>query len=124
MNLIPARVDGGALVAGPFRFPLRVPSSSRPLPSRLEVGVRPEHVRCAVDPAGPAGEGAPGPPGEVVAVEPLGAETHLVVRVGDLELRAVARGWDAPSRGDTVHIAIDEARAILFSAEGDGERVA
>jgi multiple sugar transport system ATP-binding protein len=118
MNLIPARADGDALVAGPFRFPLPVLSSSRPLPPRLEVGVRPEHVRC-----GAPGQGVGGPSGEVVAVEPLGAETHLVVRVGDLELRAVARGWDAPGRGDTVHVGIDVARAIVFSAEAGGERV-
>ena len=97
-------------VAGPFRVP--VPRG--PLPARLEVGVRPEHVRSRVPRASRA---------EVVAVEPLGAETHLVVRVGDLELRAHARGSEAPRRGDAVRVAIDAARAIVFDADGEGERV-
>jgi multiple sugar transport system ATP-binding protein len=112
MNLLPARVDGDGLVAGPFR----IARPRGPWPDRLplEVGVRPEHVHC---------DSSDGETGEVVAVEPLGAETHLLVRVGDLELRAQARGWSAPRRGDTVRVAIDEARAMVFSAEGDGERI-
>jgi multiple sugar transport system ATP-binding protein len=112
MNLLPARAGGDALLAGPFRIAL--PRGA--LPERIEVGVRPEHVHCR-------GESHPGAPGEVVAVEPLGAETHLLVRVGDLELRARAHGWDAPLRGAPVHVTVDEAHATVFRADGDGERI-
>ncbi len=122
MNLLPARAEGDALLVGPFRLP----RPGGPLPQRLEVGVRPEHVHCR----GEGGEGASaqaGPvvdaTGEVVAVEPLGAETHLLVRLGELEVRAVARGWDAPRRGDAVRVSIDAEHAMVFDAEGDGERV-
>jgi multiple sugar transport system ATP-binding protein len=111
MNLLPASVEGDAIVAGPFRMP-------RPdgkLPARLEVGVRPEHIAF----------GEEGAPGEVVAVEPLGAESHLIVKVaGGIDLRAQARGFDAHRRGDVVHLAIDRAHAMVFDAEGDGARVA
>ena len=111
MNLLPARVDGEILRAGPFRLP----RPSADLPPRLEVGVRPEHVELGVE----------GVPGEVVAVEPLGAESHLVVQVeGGLDLRAQARGFDARRRGDTVHVAIPPAFAMVFDADGDGARVA
>jgi multiple sugar transport system ATP-binding protein len=113
MNLLAARAEGDALVAGPFRLPL----PRGPLPARLELGVRPEHVRF------PGQHEGGGAPAEIVAVEPLGAETHLLVRVGDIELRARAPGWDAPRRGDPVRVAIDAERAMVFSAEGDGERV-
>jgi sn-glycerol 3-phosphate transport system ATP-binding protein len=112
MNLFAARVEGETLVAGPFR----VPRPRGPLPARLEVGVRPEHVLLG-------GDRGDGQAGEVVAVEPLGAETHLVVRVGDLEIRALARGFEGPRRGDAVRIAIDADRALAFSAEGAGERL-
>ena len=112
MNLLPARVEGDAVVAGPFRI-ARL-ASDLPLSLPIEVGVRPEHVHC---------DSSEGEKGEVVAVEPLGHETHLLLRVGEHELRAQARGWNAPHRGDTVRVAIDEARAILFSAEGDGKRI-
>jgi multiple sugar transport system ATP-binding protein len=112
MNLLPARLDGDSVVAGPFR----VPRPSGTLPARLEVGLRAEHVRlwAAVD----AGE-----PGEVLEVEPLGADAHLLVRVGDLEVRAHARGYDCPKRGDKVRVSVDETRAMIFNADGDGERV-
>jgi multiple sugar transport system ATP-binding protein len=126
MNLIPARVEGDAVVAGPFRVPLPVGA----LPARLVMGVRPEHVRIAGSDADP-GENVSMRTnnvsmraiGEVVAVEPLGAETHVVVRVGDLELRAQVRGFDVVRRGEAVRVAIDGARAHVFSGEGDGERV-
>ena len=127
MNLIPARVDGDSLVAGAFRLPL----PRGPLPPGLEVGVRPEDVHCGAEAGDARGAGDAGDDkaqcsgiGEVVAVEPLGAETHLVVRIGELELRAHARGWGAPHRGDAVRVSIDAARAMVFSADGAGERLA
>jgi multiple sugar transport system ATP-binding protein len=109
MNLLPARVEGDVLLAGPFR--LRRPAGA--LPARLEVGVRPEHVVL----------GADGELGEVVAVEPLGAESHLVLKVGDLQLRAKARGFETHRRGDAVPVSIDEDSALVFDADGAGERV-
>jgi multiple sugar transport system ATP-binding protein len=109
MNLVPGRIDGDAVLAGPFR----VPRPGGPLPLRLEVGVRPEHIALGGD----------GEPGEVLAVEPLGAETHLLVRVGDLQLRALARGFDAHRRGDRVLVSVDGSRALVFDADEEGRRV-
>ncbi len=115
MNLLPARLEGDDVVAGPFR----VPRPSGSLPERVELGLRPEHVRLSA--AGDTGEASAA--GQVIAVEPLGAEAHLLVRVDDLEVRAHARGFDCPRRGDAVRVVIDEARAMVFNADGDGERV-
>jgi multiple sugar transport system ATP-binding protein len=113
MNIVPARAEGDAVVAGPFR----IARPAGPLPALLQVGVRPEHVR--VEEGGSRGEG-----GEVVAVEPLGAQTHLVVRIGDLELRSQqATGFATIARGAPVRVSIDETRALLFRADGDGERL-
>jgi multiple sugar transport system ATP-binding protein len=109
MNLLPARADGDAIVAGPFRFP-------RPdcvLPAALEVGIRPEHVSL----------GSAAASGEVIAVEPLGAETHVVVRLGTLELRAQSRGFATYRRGEVVGVAVEPARALVFEAGGDGRRL-
>jgi multiple sugar transport system ATP-binding protein len=109
MNLIAARAQGDAIAAGPFR----VPRPGGALPARLEVGVRPEHVQL----------GDEGERGEVVAVEPLGAETHVVVRVGDLDLCVRTLGFEVPRRGGTVRVSIDASHALVFDADGQGERV-
>jgi ABC-type sugar transport system ATPase subunit len=77
-----------------------------------EIGVRPEHVKI--------GEGAVD--AEVIAIEPLGAETHLVVRVGDLDLRARAPGFYPAERGGKVKVAIDVDSIHRFDA--DGARIA
>jgi multiple sugar transport system ATP-binding protein len=58
--------------------------------------------------------------GEIIAVEPLGAETHVVVRVGALVLRAIAHGFETYRRGDSVRVAIDPARVTLFDADEMG----
>jgi multiple sugar transport system ATP-binding protein len=112
MNLLPAEIDGDVLAAGPFR----VPRPGGALPARVTVGVRPEHVTFPA-----SGQG--GVRAQVVAVEPLGAETHLVVRAGDLELRAVARGFATGHRGDEVTVGIDASRALVFDADGERARV-
>jgi multiple sugar transport system ATP-binding protein len=127
MNLLPARADGDAVVAGPFR----VPRPSGDLPRELQVGIRPEHMTIspradstrALSPSESIDAAADGARGEVLAVEPLGAETHFVVRVGDLELRALSRGFAAYRRGDEVAVAVDAARALVFDAGGDGARL-
>jgi multiple sugar transport system ATP-binding protein len=109
MNLIPGRVEAESVVAGPFRLPR--PAGA--LPAHLEVGVRPEHVIL-----GNEGERA-----EVVAVEPLGAETHVVVRAGSHDVRAIARGFDAHHRGEIVFVRADPRNALLFDADGKGDRI-
>ncbi len=118
MNFIAARVEGDAIVAGPFRW-------SRPavgLPERFEIGIRPEHVRLgdagAPGPDAPAWQG-----GEIVAIEPLGAESHLIVRVGGVDLRAHAPGFDARRRGDSVGVFVDAARILLFETEAGQNRL-
>ncbi len=110
LNLLSAYAERDAIVAGPFRLP-------RPkgeLPPRLEIGVRPEHVSL----------GSSGERGEVIAVEPLGAETHVVVHVGGCRLRARSRGFDTVARGDQVCVGIDADRIMIFDADGEGERLA
>jgi multiple sugar transport system ATP-binding protein len=110
VNLLAARPEPDAIVAGPFRLP----KPRATLPARIAVGLRPEHVTL----------GKMGERGDVIAVEPLGAETHVVVRVGECELRAQVRGFDALRRGDQVGVAIDSSRIMVFDADGEGERVA
>ena len=115
MNIVAARVVGDVVLAGPFRLARQI--LARPsvdLPAAIEIGVRPEDVRL-VDEGGVAAE--------VIATEPLGAETHLVVRAGEIDLRVRTIGFDSRARGDIVRVAIDEARAHLFDPARDGARI-
>jgi len=113
INMVPGRAEGEALLVGPFRIAL----PAETLPPAFDVGVRPEHV--SVVEGGGAGER-----GEVVAVEPLGAQTHLVVKVGDLELRAThGLGFGTFERGAEVRVSIQGERALYFRRDGDGERL-
>ena len=131
MNLLPAEVEGDAVVAGPFRVRLSAAVSAASeaadaAVTAVTIGLRPEHLRVhAASGAFSAPSGAesgansgadPSAAGEVVAVEPLGAETHLVVRVGDFELRARCPGFEAPHRGDIVRVSFDPSRALVFGA--------
>jgi multiple sugar transport system ATP-binding protein len=71
-------------------------------------GVRPEHLALG-------GEGA-GLAGEVVVVEPTGADTHVLVRVGATELVAVFRERHLLRPGDRIHLSPDVPRTHLFDA--------
>jgi multiple sugar transport system ATP-binding protein len=110
MNLMAARIEGDAVVAGPFRVPR---PATAPIMGSATLGVRPEHVRL---------DAPDGARGEVIAVEPLGAETHLVVRVGEIEIRARCHGFEAPRRGDVVPISLDALHVLVFRADEGGRR--
>jgi multiple sugar transport system ATP-binding protein len=109
MNVIRATVSGDTINAGPFKLP----RGQRSLPPSVDVGIRPEDVRL----------GGEGVTGEVIVVEPLGAESHLVVRVAGVELRVRTAGFDSHARGSVVHVAVDSERVHVFDPARDGARV-
>lgn len=113
MNLLAARARDGVVVAGPFEW--RAPAAG--LPAQVIVGIRPEHVR--LDDAGESRH-----KGEIVAVEPLGAESHVHLRVGDVVLRAQARGFETRRRGDGVSVSIDPSRILVFDGDHGEKRIA
>jgi ABC-type sugar transport system ATPase subunit len=76
------------------------------------IGIRPEDIRIV--------EG--GVKAEIVAIEPLGAETHLLARAGDIELRIRSHGFETHSRGQTIGLELAEERIHAF--DEDGKRIA
>jgi ABC-type sugar transport system ATPase subunit len=97
MNLLPA--------SGPF--PVAVPDGRR-----VEVGVRPEHVRL----------GGEGVPARVVLVEAAGSETYVHVDADGHAI--VVRGGpdERPAVGAEVNLAVRDADIHLFDADS-GEAV-
>ena len=53
----------------------------------------------------------------VEVVEPTGAETMAVIRLGGREVTARFDPDEAPEVGETVHVAIDMDKACLFDPE-------
>jgi multiple sugar transport system ATP-binding protein len=78
-------------------------------------GIRPEHLSLA-DPS-------QGLPAEVVVVEPTGADTQVVCRVGGHDVIAVLRDRVACRPGDRVGLRPDAGRAHVFDA-ASGARLA
>jgi multiple sugar transport system ATP-binding protein len=63
-----------------------------------------------------------GIPARVVVVEPTGAETEIVLEVGDRQLIVVLHGRTAAQPDERVGLRIDGAKAHLFD-HGSGERI-
>jgi multiple sugar transport system ATP-binding protein len=55
-----------------------------------------------------------GIPAQVVVVEPTGAETELLLRVGDQQLVVVMHGRTNAQPDSTVHLALDAAKVHVF----------
>ena len=86
--------------------------------SRVELGVRPEHVL-----SGAAAEGAPfSAEVEVDVVEPMGSDTQVWSRLGGQEFRFRVDGQSALAKGERVRVGIDPARVSLFDV-ASGERL-
>jgi multiple sugar transport system ATP-binding protein len=114
MNLLEGIAGKDTVVCGPFC--LDVPRRGA-LPDRVVVGVRPEDVRLVPD----ATEGAASM--TVVVSEPLGAETHLLLRKGDVELRARAPGFDPRPVGSEITVSLSGAKLHFFAADEAGKRL-
>jgi multiple sugar transport system ATP-binding protein len=77
----------------------------------VHYGIRPGDIHLA-----PAGSGIAA---KVIVVEPTGAETELLLQVGDAQIIAVIHGRTAAKPDETVYLAIDADKAHVFdSASG------
>jgi multiple sugar transport system ATP-binding protein len=103
MSLLDARRDGDAATVGG----LRVPAPDQKT-AKLVLGVRPEHIRVG-EPGGATAR--------VVAVEPLGGETHLELALDGQSFRAKVAGFDAPEPGSDVPFAVAEDALRWFDGE-------
>jgi multiple sugar transport system ATP-binding protein len=106
-NLIPARFNSEALHVGEAKLALSRKSSVE----NVLFGIRPEDIR--IDGANPHAHG------EVLAVEPLGAETILRLRVAGVAADVMLRGPRTVSAkvGERVPLAYDIAAAHLFDPQ-------
>jgi multiple sugar transport system ATP-binding protein len=119
MTLLPARVIGGGLGldAGVLTLPAVPGLASYGLAdgSQVIVGIRPESVR----PEGAvAANRAAAVSGEVVVVEPLGAQVHVQLRLGDQLLAAMLPPSTIPRPGEQLTLAIDLGELHLFDEAG------
>lgn len=121
MNLLPGRVEqsGGRvavrLAGDSVALPMRTASAlGRHVGDNVIVGVRPEDIYESSPPGDPLRFARL--PARVAAVEPLGAETLLMVTLEGSEAELIARiGRDtALRRGDRVDLALDTATVHLF----------
>ncbi len=127
MNFLPAEVvadQGGpalALTGSLGNVILKLPNGngrdSLSPGRKVILGVRPEHFNLYDEHLAErrAGFGRLDAPVEVV--EPTGAETIVIVRVGEAEVIARFEPDDAPKVGETVALAIDLTKACLFDPD-------
>ena len=111
MNVFEGSLRSGAVEALGARWP--APAVSVGEGHGVHYGIRPGDLELATT----------GIPARVVVVEPTGAETELLVQVGDTQLTLVLHGRTQARPDDTVHLAVDAARAHLFDSHS-GRRLA
>lgn len=105
--------DGTWVEAQGRRWPAR-PQAQGLDGQPVQYGVRPTDIRVAT-----SGEGIPA---KVVVVEPTGAETELLVRVGEADLVVVMHGRTTARPDDTVYLAVAADKTHVFDAAG-GQRL-
>lgn len=102
---------------------LRGAGAALPIPAgialspRVKAGVRPEHIHFDASPARSVALCA-----EVVSVEPLGAETHVLLDAAGTRIRVKTAGFDAPALGASVRVYLDP-RALLWFDAASGARL-
>jgi multiple sugar transport system ATP-binding protein len=110
MNVFDGVYQDGAVEALGARWPAAAQGASAG--QKVKYGIRPEHLQVSA-----SGIGA-----EVVVVEPMGAETELLVKVQDQALTLMTHGRSSARPGERVFLAPQAAHAHLFEAAG-GQRL-
>jgi multiple sugar transport system ATP-binding protein len=108
------RAAGGAHVeaGGAVRWPLDGGPGADG--QAVSYGIRPEHLTLVA-----SGNGVPG---EIIVVEPTGAETELLIQVGDEQVTLRTHGRPRVDPDEKVHLAVDPANVHLFD-RGTGQRL-
>jgi len=110
------RVNGTAQVdaAGGVSWPVgRVAGADG---QKVHFGVRPEHLEIA----DPGADGTVA--GEIIVVEPTGAETELLIEAGEAQLTLVTHGRLDVNPGDRVGLRVHAGTAHLFD-QATGRRI-
>jgi len=112
INLVSAaRTDGGLRVVGSdMTLPAPLTSNGK-MPEKVMIGVRPEDIRPG------SGEHR----GQLALVEPLGVETILHIKTGEVTLVSVVAGVPFYRLGDPIAFALATERLHYF--DNDGKRV-
>jgi multiple sugar transport system ATP-binding protein len=103
MNVMRGTCRGGAVEALGQRWPCAAAAREG---QAVHYGIRPTDLALATS----------GIPARVVVVEPTGAETELLLEVGGEQLTLVMHGRTDAQPEQTVHLAVDAARAHVFDA--------
>jgi multiple sugar transport system ATP-binding protein len=109
MNVFEGTYQDGAVHALGARWPCAARASEG---QRVSYGIRPEHLQPA----------ASGIPAEVVIVEPMGAQTELLLKVQEQTFTALTHGRAAAGPRERVFLAPQAAYAHLFDA-ASGSRI-
>jgi ABC-type sugar transport system ATPase subunit len=99
---------------------LFAPPLGNDLPAQMTAAIRPESFHLAD--AGTPDASQVAIPATVTAIEPLGAETHVLLDAHGTKLRAKVSGFDAPRRGSAVWLRA-RASAVLWFDRGTGARI-
>ena len=99
----------------------RLPALERAATPDVVLGVRPENVVVHVQEPDSATGGDAG--AEVTAVEPLGNETYLSLRMGAIRLTAVVPPDRSFRTHQMVRVAIDPGKVHVFRADAGGEAI-
>jgi multiple sugar transport system ATP-binding protein len=113
MNVLPGTLrvrDGRTYVEAEGQEWPTVPQPYGHDGQQVQYGVRPSDLRIA---AGQTGIRA-----QVVVVEPTGAETELLVKVGETEIVLVMHGRTSVQPDDTVFLDVDAPKTHVFDGEG------
>jgi multiple sugar transport system ATP-binding protein len=115
MNLVALGAGAGALGTRMLSLPRREAAHAR----AHTAGIRPEHVRLSGAPrASASSSDTISVAATVVASEPLGAETQLLVDAGGDTVRVRVPGLDAPPRGGSVSLTFEPSDIHWFDEEG------